>query len=278
MGVNANELVINDSNYLQHCSPQIAGETMRHGLIPRDYGKFPRGCYASAKAVDFQLIPQSEWSDRIKVMESEKSRLSDIRLTGNAGQPIPSRDQNGKGYCWAHSGTSAMLALRAAHGLPYVSLSAYAVACMIKNFQDEGGWGAQGVDFQTERGIPSEEFWPQQSMSRSNDNAATWDNAKLHRVSEGWIDLSAAQYDRQLTFAQVMTCLLCRVPVVGDFNFWSHSVCLLDPVETSPGKFGVRIWNSWGDVWSDRGMGVLEGSKAIPDGAVAPRTTTLSYA
>ena len=32
----------------------------------------------------------------------------------------------------------------------------------------------------------------------------------------------------------------------------------------------LRILNSWGDSWSDNGTGVLSGSKAIPDGAVAP--------
>lgn len=273
-----NEIVIDDSNYTQFCDPDytVDGEKKSRGLIPRDYSRYPLGCYGSAVpffAVDMPLIPRSEWSDRIKEKIATKSQLSDIRLTGNNGNIIPSLDQNGRGYCWAHSGTGAVMMLRAAMGLPYVGLSAYAVACIIKNYRDEGGWGAQGLDFITSRGVPSEAYWPMQSVNRSNDKPETWANAALHKVTEGFVDLQAAQYDRQLSFDQVATCLLCNVPVIGDFNWWGHSVCLLDLVETSPGKFGVRILNSWGDSWSDRGMGVLEGSKAIPDGATAPRVT-----
>lgn len=272
----ANEVVIDDSNFMWHMDPVVDGIPVSKGLIPRDYSKYPVGylnCAPGMHAVDFPLIPRSEWSDRIKQMEAEKSRLSDIRCTGNAGGIIPSLDQNGKGFCWAHSSTGAIMILRAVMGLPYVPLSAFAVACMIKNFQDEGGWGAQSLDFITQKGVPSSQFWPMQSMERSNDNPATWANASLHRATAGWVDLQAAQYDRKLSFDQVGTLLLSRVPVVGDFNWWSHSVCLLDLVETSPGQFGVRILNSWGDSWSDRGMGVLSGDHAVPDGAVAPLVT-----
>lgn len=175
--------------------------------------------------------------------------------------------------CWAHSTTQAVMMLRAEMGQPYVPLSAYAVACVIKNYRDEGGWGALSLDFATSRGIPSQEFWPQQSMDRSNDNPNTWKNAALHKVSEGFVDLAVAAYDRTLSFDQVATCLLCNIPVVGDFNWWGHSVCLLDLVEIESGDFGVRILNSWSDSWSDNGMGILQGSKCVPDGAVAPRVT-----
>ncbi len=276
------ELVIDDSNFHLHTEGNVVvdGERKSFGMIPRDYTKYPLGCYASAPAYDVNmpLIPRSEWSARIREMEAQKSRISDIRATGKFSGLIPSLDQNGKGYCWMHSGVGATIMLRAVNHMPYVSLSAYAGACIIKGYRDEGGWGAQGLDFLTQRGIPSEEFWPQRSMSSSNDKPATWENAALHKVTEGWVDLQAAQYDRNLTWDQVMTLLLSRVPVVGDFNWWGHSVCLIDPVEVSPGSFGVRILNSWGDSWSDRGMGVLEGSKAIPDSSVAPRATIASAA
>jgi hypothetical protein len=278
-GLRPGEILINDD------TPQymlgdavVGGEHKARGLVPRDYSTHPQGCYAPIPAwsVDMPLIPRSEWSDRIKEKVATRSQLSDIRLAGNNGQGIPSLDQNGRGYCWMHSGTSCLTVLRAVMNQPYVGLSAYGPACVIKGYRDEGGWGAQGVDFLASRGVPSEKFWPMKATSRSYDNPETWANAALHKVTEGWIDLAAAQYNRNLTFDQVATCLLLNQPVVGDFNFWSHSVCLLDLVETSPGRFGVRIWNSWGDGWSDRGMGVLDGSRAVPDGGVALRVTTPS--
>jgi hypothetical protein len=270
------ELVINDSTPAHlYMEPVVDGDKKSHGLIPRNYLTHPQGCYAAAPAlaVDFPLIPRSEWSDRIKEKVATKSQLSDIRLKGNAGGVIPSLDQNGKGYCWAHSSTGSVMMLRATMNEPYVPLSAYAVACIIKGYRDEGGWGAESLDFIMNKGVPSQALWPQQSMSQSNDKPETWANALLHKVTAGFVDLSAAQYDRKLTFDQVGTLLLSNVPVVADFNWWSHSVCLLDLVEISSGSFGVRLLNSWGDSWSDRGMGTLEGNKAIPDGAVAPRTT-----
>ena len=72
-------------------------------------------------------------------------------------------------------------------------------------------------------------------------------------------------------FDQLATCLLSGIPVAIGLNWWSHEVTAMDLVETSPGVFGVRIWNSWGDGWEDRGMAVLSQSKATPDDAVAPR-------
>ncbi len=182
------------------------------------------------------------------------------------------------GNCWSHSTTSCVMLLRALNNQPYVRLSAYAIACMIKNFRDEGGWCGLSAKFWREKGCPSSQFWPERSVSRNNDNPATWANAALHKISEEWTDLTQQVYDQNLTFDQVATCLLLGIPCALDFNWWSHSVCGMDLVEVEPGSFGIRIWNSWGDNWEDRGMGILRGNKAIPNGAVALRVTGASAA
>jgi hypothetical protein len=304
------EIILHDGNRHLWASPVVEGETKRHGGVPRPYETHPVGCYATIQpfhAVDMPLIPQSEWSQRLRDQTAIGARLSDFRNRGMKGQPIPSRDQNGKGYCWAHSGVSAHLLVRARDNQPYADLSAYAIACVIKQYRDEGGWGAQGIDFEAQRGVPTAQFWAQRSMSRSNDNPQTWENAALHRISEGWIDLQAAQYDRNLSWAQCVTCWLLCDPVICDFNWWSHSVCGADLVEGTSvfpemrsdsgksatlqefeavwdmshpvtGGFGNRIWNSWGDSWSQNGMGVLTPAKAVPDGSVALRVVSGSAA
>lgn len=282
--IRPNELVITDANFTFHAAPP---PDRRKGLIPRDYQSFPRGHYASCKAVDVPLIDMSEWPDRIKDKVANKSQLSDIRLAGDAGRPIPSLDQDGVGYCWAHSSTSANMLLRALAGLPYVPLSAFAVAATIKKGADEGGWGAQSLDFLMARGQPSQAIWPQgdRNYSKYANDQACWDNAAEHRVTEGWIDLAVPEYDRQLSKQQIGTLLLSNVPVVADYNWWSHSVLAIDLLDqhpnrpaTDPSRYGIRILNSWGDSWSDRGMGVLTDSKAWPDSAVAPRQSTVSMA
>jgi hypothetical protein len=275
------EVVIHDGNYKKHLRPTVGGERKSTGLIPRDWSAFPAGCYASAPhtAIDMPVIPKSEWSARIKELEDTKSRISDMRLVGNGGQPIPALDQDGVGYCWAHSSTGAVMMLRCLMNAPYVPLSAFCVAATIKQGADEGGWGAQSLDFITQKGVCSQALWPQGDRSyRKYDKPEVWANAALHKVTEGWVDMAAAQYDRNLTFEQVVTCLLSRIPVVVDMNWWSHSILAIDAVEIESGSYGIRILNSWGDSWSEKGTGVLQGSKAHPDGAVAPRVTTASAA
>ena len=208
------------------------------------------------------------------------------------------------GNCWAHSTTGAIMALRAIQNEPTVELSAYAVACIIKNYRDEGGWGALSLDFITTRGVPSSAFWAQRSMDRANDNPATWENAAKHRAAESWADLAAQPYDRTLTFKQELTLYVTLTPCVKDENWWSHSILGCDAVEGTAlrndtrmpsGKkatlaefediwdingeaagFGVRIRNSWGDSYGDKGFAVLAGQHAISDGCVAPRSTTPS--
>lgn len=243
------------------------------GGVPRGHRQ-PVGFYASIPPSQIDLIPRGEWSDLIKDGEANKSFLSHIRLRGNQGNPIPSLDQDGQAYCWNYGPVGGVIVSRAKANLPYVRLSAHAGACKIKNFRSEGGWGALSLDFLIKNGCPSVEKWPEKSMARQHDNEETWKEAALYKPDETFMDVASPVYNRDLTFDQVMTLLLRRIPVIGDFNWWGHCVCILDPVEVSKGQFGVRIWNSWTDSWSDRGMGVLTGSKAIPDNAVAIATVS----
>lgn len=246
-------------------NPIIDGEVKGHGLVPRDYSIYPREMFDPP--AQLQLIPRSEWSERIKEKARLKSQLSDLRGS------IPSLDQNGQGYCWAYSTTSAVMLLRAISNQPYVRLSAHAIGCKVKNFRNEGGWCGLSAKFHREVGCPSVTHWQEKSMSRENDKPDTWANAAMHKVTEEWVDLASSVYDQNLTFDQVATCLLSNIPCAVDFNWWSHSVCGCDLVEVEPGSFGLRIWNSWSDSYGERGMGVLRGSKAIPNGAVALRVT-----
>lgn len=271
---------------------------MSKGLIPRDYSKVPVGFYASAPPAQLSLIPRSEYVERIQDMEATKSRVSDIRRRGNGGKPIPALDQNGQGYCWAYSCTGVTMLARAIMNEPYVRLSGHMLGCLIKNYRDEGGWGALSLDFAMQNGIASVNTWTEKSMSRSNDTPAMRADALLHKPTFAWADLAAAEYNRNFSDDQAMTLLLSRVPLQGDFNWWGHSVCVMDPTIVTADKnllatdfgsldlndpkdlaiygsaFGKRILNSWTDDWGDLGEDVLTGSKAILNGGVAALVVT----
>ncbi len=247
------------------------------GLIPRNYDEFPQGCYASVPAWDLSSLPLVPWDeipDRIAWMEETKTRLVDI------GDYVDPLDQNGQGFCWFYSGTSAIMQLRARNNQPNVRLSAHSGACIIKNFHDQGGWGAAGLDFQKERGVQPVSLWKEKSMSREYDTAANWEVAKEYRVTEGFVDLSVAAYDRDLTVQQIISCYLNRIPVISDYNWWGHSVCGLwaydykpSLAKNNPNRYAaVEILNSWA-MWSRRGRGILKDSKAFPNSAAAPRAT-----
>jgi hypothetical protein len=258
--------IINDQNADQFISPIIDGDHRSRGLIPRNYGSHPVGYIPAAPPMpDEELIPESEWADRLAEQQATKSSLLDLRQ--QEYETLKSLDQDGYGYCWAFSTTKAVMYARTKAGQPRERLSAWGVAAIIKGYRDEGGWGAESLEWIVQNGIPSLDVWPQAQVKRALDTPQMRADAAKRKVTEWW----DGSNNRELAKKQMVTAYLQGIPCVCDYNWWGHSVCGIAVVSLNP--FRCAIDNSWGEKAGDKGIYILEGQKAIPDGLVIPRVS-----
>lgn len=224
-----------------------------------------------APPAEIPLVPESEWIPRIRDRKKYKTGLRDVRATkGPGGGRMPSKDQNGQGFCWAYSVTRTVEYARAIMGEDYSPLSAHSVACKVKGFRDEGGWAGLSAQFVRANGVVPESLWPAKSMSRSYDTAANWEEAAKFRITEDFVDVTRAVYDQNLSWPMQVSLLLQNTPYAGDRNWWGHSTCDFD-VDELDGEVVILTDNSWTDGWGENGVGVIRGNRKYIDGGVATR-------
>lgn len=236
------------------------------GTVPRDYGKMPVRVYG---AVEMPVLSMDEIRARAQRQADSGQRLSDLYLSSG----WPNLDQSSSNYCWQYGPAHALMMLRAKANEPHVRLDAHVPAVIHQKGRNVGSWGAQGLENLTLHGAPRVGLWPGRSFDPRHLTEEIRADALKQRISEAWFDAAAPIYDRNMSMQQVLTLLVCGIPVVGDFDFWSHCVCLLDAVVMPDGSMAVRILNSWLN-WGERGLAVLKGRQAIPDNAVGVRAGT----
>jgi hypothetical protein len=237
------------------------------GYVPRDYNEYPEEMFQHPN--EMNLYDESEWDALYDEQEKNQSSIEHLYLRG--GKPaFLNLDQNGQGFCWMYSSVHSIMLTRLINNQPLVRLSAHATACKLQNFQNRGGWCGQSAEGLRQFGVPSVEYWPEKSMSRQYDNAETWENAKLHRITEDWVDLTRPVHSQTMAKKSLATALFNNCPSPTDYAWWGHSVCAVRWVRIERGSWGPLILNSWAG-WGRYGLGVLQGSKANFMGAVSTR-------
>ncbi len=210
------------------------------------------------------LIDPSEWQARIQEMEETKTRVSDrIRAA-----KLPPKNQEQTSYCWINAPTAAVEVVRLFQNQEYVELSPASAGARIKNFQNVGGWGKEGLGFIIDNGLVPVDRWPANAISRQYYTAANIELAKQYRVTEWW-EL------RPRNVNEMVSALLRRMVAPIGLSFWGHEVYAVDPVWLD-GTIAVRFRNSWGPGYGDFGFNVLQGSRMLPDDIVVPRVATAS--
>lgn len=261
--MDTNELIIDDSYDVT--PDQQSG---RCGTKPRTCAP---GSLTFAPIPDLELIPRNEWSERIKDLKESGSLLSQV----STREGIPCLNQKQTSFCHAFSPTLAIMILRAVQRQEFALLSPASIAGPVTGFRNEGAYIADDLRQITTGGVATQVFVPPTQIAQSGFKPGWKEDALQYRVVEWW-DLghkNGAMFDR------VMTILLSGLPVCVAYNWWGHAVTLVDPVELSPGKFGVRFRNSWGDAWPNagaNGYALLPEGKGTPDEAYAPRSIILS--
>lgn len=217
------------------------------------------------------LIPESEWEARYREQEEMQSSLEHMFLSGPGGTPIfENLDQNGNGYCWFYSNTHGLMFIRMVMGQPLVILNAHSGAAIIKKGADQGGWCGLGAEFIRQVGVAPMTHWKLHSRDISQDTPAVRAEMAKYRITEDWVDVAQPVYSQNLTEKMLATCNFLNMPCPTDYNWWSHSVLRIRKVLLEAGSWGVLILNSWKG-WGRHGLGVLRGSQATANGAIAYR-------
>ena len=250
-----------------------------NGLIPRDYDTHPVGyfCPPMEAMEGMVLYPEDEWVDRINEKWANESWPLHHIKRGKFGKPCPNYYQNGWGFCWYYSTAHAMTGIRTMMGLPYVALSPFAAAYLLRGGKNQGGWGGESAEDCMNNGIPEDEVAPNLKTPVRNTPELQASRAR-HKLQEIYMDLQAAKYDRKMSRKQYVSAMLQNCVCINDYPFWSHSVCATALKADSAGNIESVIWNSHDPNGNDTGDGVLlKGSKAWPEGGcIAVRAATMA--
>lgn len=239
----------------------IAPKGVKFGLKMGDRPREGRAYGNLAEPLPSSLIiPRSEWQARIKEREERRSGL--YHLIEDEG--VDCKDQAQTNYCWMNSPVWCMEAIRAKQNERRVVLSPASAAAQLKNYRNVGGWGKEALEFIVKYGIAPVDLWPANAIQKSYAKPET-KQAMLDFRCDEWWELDPRNHD------QLISVILHNFPVACGFNWWGHETSAYDVVWRDGEACPVHM-NSWGKSYGDKGRFVLQGSRALADDAVVPRT------
>jgi len=220
------------------------------GYVDRDWKAEP---FASVvPEYSGEVYSRDIWQDLIK--EQVKRECSPYDVFQSARLPV--LNQKSLNYCWCFclvQGVSIAIAKSGYDQSPPLHLSASYPAQLYKNFSNSGGWAMQAVSACRKYGIPTVNVFPEATLSKSKcDNDAVRLSAENHSI---------VQYEEceSKDFATAFSALISPDPccVTLGLSWWRHAVLGVEAVYDKHRGYGIRILNSWGSGWGDKGTQVL---------------------
>lgn len=190
--------------------------------------------YSSSFASHFQLIPRSEWRERIKTQ-----RL----LNGAIDQRInwASVNQGKFPTCWAAGVCAAFTAARAFQGLSIVRPSTMSIAVPISGGH-RGGFVGEAVEYFIRHGAALENDW-------LADNPRLQRGPKIDAAREALRITSALELS---SFDELATAALLGIPCAVWSDRWGHAFMSCSLLEVESDHFALRCRNNWGESWGDK--------------------------
>jgi len=283
--------VVDDKNYKPLVQPKIVIDGQEQsvtGYIPRDYGLQPLGSGLGAKLLPQALLDaypdERVWKERFKELEAKGMTIPQILAKAFARGEWIGLNQNPTNYCWCYGVIHAFMIQRLLAGEPFHRFSPYSVACIVKNFQNNGGWGSQANAQMIKEGVATEEHWPMEKpgMSSSQRSAANMSairngkqylassraNAALHKIVE-YDDLPERSWPHK------MAALCVPLPIASGYNRIGHERCTVAGVVLQNGGLGAVDLDSYtGDGSPD--LKVYAESFGSGEDMVIPRVATPS--
>ena len=262
-------VVIDDSTSWDSVrNPTIDGQRMdckSFGMFSPGFAddQVPEGCAGTFDDLEsVPLIPESEWPDRIRQMEIDKTRLIDH--AHDAKMAI--RNQKRSSSCWGF-GVARGIEYRLLTQGNQQYISPFSITAPVNGWRDRGGWGDSALKFAATSGYNLADEWPCESgWQRNFRDYYTAENKAVakKRVVLEWYKLKSGRAG----WGQVVSCILAGHSVPAGFNHWGHLVDLTWLTQ----DLGAGFDNSWGPGYGGEGImagrGILKGRKKYPDGAV----------
>lgn len=267
------EVVIDDNNWRQHVNPPSSDrKTSSTGFISPDRDSHPFGAISDlfggqgVSALPSKLmVPESEWVERIKEKTAKKELLSDL-IIDSTKRGWRWLNQESTNFCWCYAVVHGFMVRWLKMGGSPIRPSPASVAAPIKNYSNQGGWGTQALEWILKYGVATEEFWPQNKISRQYYESSR-ENALLHRLVQ-------AYEIRPRSWGEKMSCLLNDIPVPSGYSWMGHEMCSVDAVILPNGEIGCRDLDSYAKAAGTPNFKVLSRSQGTPDDACAIFTTT----